>query len=383
MKYIKKALLVALIAGWAILTYPVHGHGNHHDIPPWQAPSKWPDRVMATVTDSPSSSFSVTWRTHKTVGVGLAEIALATPDARFDLAAKTVKAQSELFNPENLRTPDGNESIILNQGLDKVIYHSVTFTKLKPATLYAYRVRGEVGKWSPWYQLKTAPEKGVVKAVFFGDAQTGIRSHVSRTIAAAAKVAPDADLFIHGGDLVNTAEYDQEWAEWFEAGGRSYRMVPSLLVPGNHDYVNYSSRKGIAKHDGGKLFVADKTVTPWWRPQFNLPIEKSLPEDLYETVYDVRFSEDLHIFAIDSSGVDFDKQMNWLTKGLQQSNAKWRIVTMHHPLFSFVGGNEHPAARERRLQLADVFAKQRCRYGAYRASSYLSTGGARRKRGTL
>ncbi|WP_026052558.1 purple acid phosphatase family protein [Gayadomonas joobiniege] len=354
MNKINRIVLLMIVV---IFSSKSNAHGGHHQIPPWQAPTTWPDRIVATVTNSPSDSFSVNWRTSKTVGVALAEIVPATADARFDLNAKTVKATSELFDPAVLATPEGQEDIVLNQGLDKVVYHSVTFSGLKPDTLYAYRVRGEVGKWSAWYQVKTAPSTGHVKAVFFGDAQTGIRSHVSRTIAAAAKVAPDADLLIHGGDLVNTAEYDQEWAEWFDAGGRSYRMVPSLLVPGNHDYVNFSVRKGLGKREGGKLFVADKTVTPWWRAQFTLPIEKGLPLALHETVYAILYNDNLHIFAIDSSGIEFDKQMKWLAKELAMSKAKWRIVTMHHPLFSFVGGSEHPAAKERRLLLANVLAE--------------------------
>ena len=322
-------------------------------LPPWQAPTQWPDRIIATVTDDPTRSFAVTWRTNQLVGETIAQIALATPDARFDLNADTQTATSELVHLDHVMGPNGKFPFIYNQGLEPVIHHSVKFTDLQPNTLYAYRVRGARGMWSPWYQLQTAPAEGKIQFVFFGDAQTSIRSHVSRTIAAAYKAAPDAQFYVHGGDLTNKGTYDKEWAEWFAAGGRSYKMVPSLPVPGNHDYINFTPPE-ITDRRLRKLFQAPRAVTNVWRPQFNLPLSPDLPPDLQETTYQVRYNRDLHIFAIDSSGIEFDKQMTWLDKNLKASDASWKVVTMHHPLYSFVGGREHPAAKKRRTALLKV-----------------------------
>ncbi|GAA4877800.1 metallophosphoesterase family protein [Ferrimonas pelagia] len=347
--------LAASLAASLLLVGQLAAHPNHAAQPPWQAPTKWPDRIVATVTEEPTTSFSVSWRTAQTVGVAIAEIVEASPDVRFDLGAQAKKADSQLLLLDQMESPnDGTIHFVENQGLEPVIHHQVTFDDLKPDTLYAYRVRGARGHWSAWYQLKTAPAEGPIQFVFFGDAQTSIRSHISRTVAAAYKAAPHAQFYMHGGDLVNTAEYDMEWAEWFEAGGRSYRMVPNLMVPGNHDYINFSSRRGEARQETGKLFAAEKIVTPWWNAQFRLPTNNDLHDDLAGTAYDVRYNEQLHIFAIDSNGVDFEGQMAWLDKQLKASDAKWRVVTMHHPLFSFIGGNEHWAAAERRVQLLET-----------------------------
>lgn len=335
-------LLLALTIGFGC---PDRAPAEDSGAPPWQRATQWPDRIIATLSADPTRSFSVTWRTDQSIGETIAQIAPASADARFDLNAESVTARTENVVLDSIPSPGGPMPAIHNLGLAPVNYHSVTFNKLTPETLYAYRVRGARGMWSPWRQLRTAPVDGPVRFIFFGDAQTGIRSHVTRTIDAASVAVPDARFLIHGGDLVNRAFYDKEWAEWFEAGGRTYTTIPSLPVAGNHDYLNFS---------GEKLFTAERMVTPLWRPQFTLPVETGLPSALHETVYALLYSRNLHVFVIDSSGVAYDEQMTWLAQSLKASTAKWRVVTMHHPFFSFVGEDEADSAEDRRLGLMAV-----------------------------
>lgn len=340
------AALAACLAASAADAHPDHSNVDRQ--PPWQAASDWPDRIITTITEDPARSFSVSWRTDSSVGEAIAQIALATPDARFDLnVLDTNKATTEHVRLDQIEGPDGPVHVLQNHGLPPVHYHSLTFEELEPDTLYAWRVRGARGRWSPWRQLRTAPLAGPIQFIFFGDAQTAIRSHVTRTFDAASIEAPKARFAIHGGDLVNTAMYDQEWAEWFGALGRTHQMIPSVLVAGNHDYVNFDKDE-----EDPKLFeVENKTVAPVWRPQFALPVEPDVPEALRETVYDVRYHEDLHLFVLDSSGVDFDGQLRWLEQRIAASDARWKLLAMHHPLHAKVAGNEHPAHLERREAL--------------------------------
>ena len=340
-----KSTIRAGIAGLTALALPALAiaHEGHRDQPPWQEATSWPDRIITTLPGDPATGFAVTWRTSIDVTVAIAEIVPASEVARFDLTARTVRGETEQLNLTELATAGGEVMReIHNTGLPTVNYHSVEFEGLEPDTLYAWRVRGEAGQWSAWRQYRTAPLDGPLSFVFFGDAQTGIRSHVTRVFDTARQYAPNARFAIHGGDLVNTPFYDREWAEWFEALGPTHYVMPAILVAGNHDYVNLSKDEG---EDGGddKLFIADKTVSPIWRPQFALPVVDSLPVDLAETVYDVRYSKDIHVFVLDSSGVAFDQQLAWLESAVSASDARWKVLTMHHPLYSFVGGREHPA----------------------------------------
>ena len=324
--------------------------------PPWQAASIWPDRVIATLAENPQTSFSVTWRTDATVTRPVAQIAPASADARFDLAATSYRAQTSALPLDHFEVDGDRFPIIENHDLPAVHDHNITFRDLAPGTAYAWRVRGAAGAWTPWRHLQTAPASGPVRVLYFGDAQRGIRSHVTRVFDAARAAAPDASFAIHGGDLVNTANHDREWAEWHEALGTLHHVIPALPVPGNHDYVNLTKLQGAEGDD--KLFVARRTVTPLWRAQFTLPIEESVPSDLAETVYDVRYTQDLHVFALDSSGVAWLEQLAWLERALADSDARWRVLVMHHPIFSHIGGREHPAHAERRRTLVELLRAQ-------------------------
>jgi predicted phosphodiesterase len=307
--------------------------------PPWQQPSAWPDRIIVTLAGEPATSFSVNWRTEPGVTATAAEIAPATAQTRFDLAAKRVPAVSERFEYDPAWLEGQGNTDTSHWLIDPVAYHSVTFDGLEPGTLYAYRVQGAGGNWSAWRQVRTAPAGGPVEFLYFGDAQNGIRSHVSRMFETAAVVAPTANFMLHAGDLVNKGLDDRLWAEWFAAGGDLFQRMPSIPVPGNHD-------KGAGNRD---------VLTPFWRPQFVLPVEPGLPEVLSEAAYAIRYTPDLHLFAINSSALEFQQQLDWLAAQLKASKAKWRIVYMHHPFFSWVGdGIEKPDQTVKRAQL-DAF----------------------------
>jgi hypothetical protein len=177
------------------------------------------------------------------------------------------------------------------------------FKDLEPDTLYAYRVRGARGNWSEWIHYRTAPDGSPIKFLYYGDAQRGVLSHWSRIIREGFAFATDARFILHAGGLVNRGARDAEWSEWFRAGGFIHASHAVIPVAGNHEYVNTQaggSRDNLA------------VLSEHWRPQFALPVEESLPEALHETVYDVRYSQDLHIFVLDSSSAQWDEQLQWL-----------------------------------------------------------------------
>lgn len=339
-----KTCFVSLIYASMLLATNAAAHPDHRgDIPHWQQATGWPDRVITTYGDNPQTTISVTWRTDATVGRTIAQIAPATPDARFELNAETVRAGTEAIDLDDLVTPVGPGDKMENFGLDRVHYHSTVFKGLEPDTLYAWRVQGARGQWSEWFQTRTASAEGPVSFVYFGDAQNGIRSHWSRVIRAANQVAPDANFFLHAGDLVQKGDSDYNWAEWFVAGGFIHAMTPSVPVPGNHENISIPTDDGRVRYR-----------TPLWRPQFTLPVEKELPEHLHEMNYDVRVSKDLHIFVVDSAQTSFDAQAKWLNRELGQSDAKWKVVTMHHPYFVPAAFDRRDADAARRKALTPV-----------------------------
>lgn len=308
-------------------------------VPPWQAASNWPDRIILTPTEDPTRFVAVTWRTNSSVDSAIAQIAPATADARFDVQARAVSARTEALYLNSAMVDGVHLSAPDNTGLGVVHYHSVIFEGLEPDTLYAYRVQGATGAWSEWFQTRTAPETGPVKFVYFGDAQNGILSHWSRILRAAALKAPDARFYLHAGDLVNRAARDFEWAEWFKATGFIHGMVPAIPVVGNHEVQSY----GVGDNK------SDRVLSHLWRPQFTLPIEAELPAGLHETVYDVRYNDDIHLFVLNSLSSQTEAQARWLDSELSKSDALWRIVSFHYPIFS--SATDRDSARHREILL--------------------------------
>jgi 3',5'-cyclic AMP phosphodiesterase CpdA len=263
-------------------------------------PSPMPDRIVLTWAADPTNSQSVTWRTSVDVDKAYAEIAMATPGPEFAKTASRIEA----------------ESVALKTDLSTAHFHSVHFQELNPGTKYAYRV-GDGVNWSEWFQFKTAKvEQEPFSFIYFGDAQNDIRSMWSRVIREAYSDAPKAKFLLHAGDLVNTAQSDAQWGEWFGAGSWLNATIPNVPVVGNHEMHKSSEGKaGVTHH---------------WRPQFALPSHG--PQGLEETCYSFVYQNAR--FVILNSNMRLQEQAEWLDKTLAANSSPWVICSFHHPVFS-------------------------------------------------
>jgi 3',5'-cyclic AMP phosphodiesterase CpdA len=204
---------------------------------------------------------------------------------------------------------------------------------LTPETLYAYRV-GDGVHWSEWIHFKTASSQAKpLSFLYFGDAQNDLKSMWSRAIRGAYSKMPEANFMIHAGDLINRANSDHEWGEWFYAGGWVYSSMPSIATPGNHEYYRNAERETLlSKH---------------WQPTFTLP--ENGPENSKETVYYVDYQDtrliSLNSISLQISPEDSAAQVNWLTELLENNDQKWTVVTMHYPIYSSKRGRDNKRLR--------------------------------------
>lgn len=327
------AVFIALALAGAADAHPDHGAA------PWDHATRWPDRIIANPGEDPSTSFSVNWRADASVDEAVIQIVEANADAAFDRAAMIENARIEVADLEAVSFPYG-AALAPNHGRGVVHYFHRTFTNLKPDTLYAYRVRGARGHWSEWFQTRTAPSHGPLRFLYFGDAQRGVHSHWSRMIRQGVLTAPDANFILHAGDLVNRGHRDTEWAEWFDAGDFIHAMFPTIVVVGNHEH--------IATGPGGSR-EGQSRLGELWRPHFTLPVETRLPEQFHEAVYDILYPSGLHVFVLDSSARDWRVQMDWLVETSRQSDAPWKIVSLHHSPFR-PGVSGRPYHEDRQAQ---------------------------------
>jgi 3',5'-cyclic AMP phosphodiesterase CpdA len=305
MKIVMAYLLIALTA--SVCAHPA-------ELRHWEIASRDPDRIYLTFNGDPATARAVSWRTSAEIITAYAEIAPALGAPGFELAAHRIEANTEAIDLNQVK----------NNTQGTVHFHSVCFTNLQPNTLYAYRVGDGERHWSEWIQFRTATtEFTPFSFLYFGDAQNDILSRWSRTIRMAQQTAPNAAFMLHCGDLVDHAHDDNEWSQWFKAGGFLHAQITGIPVLGNHEYV------------GSFLALGEKTKSILWRPQFNLPVETSLPKKLYETCYTVDY-QGARVIVLNSNQHQ-QEQTAWFEAQLKRPGARWLIVAFHHPLFPPAG----------------------------------------------
>lgn len=316
MTYRLTLCLIGMIA-IAPCTFAHDDEDHSHQHPPLAddaetyKPSLVPDRIVLTWTGDPATTQAVTWRTSTDVRRGLAEIAVAGSGPDFVNSAKTFEATSQA----------------LLSNLSTAHFHTVKFEQLQPKTKYAYRV-GDGVNWSEWFHFTTASDTpGPFSFVYFGDAQNNVRSMWSRVIREAYGDAPDLSFFLHAGDLINRAESDGEWGEWFAAGKWLNAMVPSIAVPGNHEQA--------------KLPDGTRRLSHHWRPTFAFP--ENGPVGLEESCYTLVY-QGTRIIGLNSNKQLTD-QAKWLEQILAENECRWVVVTFHHPIYSTGNGRDNNELR--------------------------------------
>jgi 3',5'-cyclic AMP phosphodiesterase CpdA len=262
------------------------------------------------------------------------------------------------------------------------LYHSVTFTGLKPKTRYVYRV-GDGTVWTEWFEFRTASDQpDRLSFIYFGDAQNDVKAHWSRVVRGAYSDMPKANFILHAGDLINRANADGEWGEWHGAAGWINGMIPSVPTPGNHEY---------AAPTGAAAFIGwgkKSRISQNWRPQFTLP--QNGPPGLEESTYYLDI-QGVRLISLNSNEMQ-EEQVAWLEPLLADNPNKWTIITFHHPIYSTARGRDNKKLRELWRPLFDKYTPDLVlqghdhtygRSGVMREDNLLTGARLRDERGTV
>lgn len=285
-----------------------------------------PERIMLNVTETPSISQAVTWRTRGETINPKAQIAPASDFSALKENLKTITATGEK----------------VHLGKEEIVYHyTAVFKDMTPGTRYIYRV-GADENWSEWNQFKTAGDgRDPFTFVYFGDPQEEIKSMCSPIFRAAYKKAPDAQFWLITGDLVDNGDRDGQWDELFYALGWIPRTTPMMVVPGNHAYPDKRYLKG-----------ADYKIFDLWRPHFTLP--KNGPAGLEETVYYIDYQGVRFVMLNGNEGLE--EQARWLDGILAANRQSWVIVGIHQPIYTTSVRRNKEATNRNRSKLHDLMA---------------------------
>lgn len=266
------------------------------DEAPYDPPST-PDRVMLTFGDSRPESRNISW----TCGTDLKPSFVSLIDT-----ADTTR----------IRIPATGETFASRSG--KAAYYVARLRHLRPGHTYRYRVT-TANRHSPWHTFRMPQaDQQTLSFIYSGDIQDTIGGIANILLRQAFKRHPDAQFLICGGDLTERPT-DAFWGETFCSLDSICQSHPVLTAAGNHEYL-----KGIV-------------------------CEMERRFDLIHSYYLDSMEDDNHIFTLTLGPAQFFvldsnrelpsllQQANWLEEALSTSRAQWKIVVLHHPLYSLRG----------------------------------------------
>lgn len=268
---------------------------------PAYTPSAVPGRVLLTFGDGNEDSRNVSWQCDTILKPSYVELRLGGDDE-----SRTFPADGEVFASRS----------------GKSAYYVARLRSLLPDTCYHYRViTGE--EKSAWHTFRTYPfRRDKFSFIYIGDVQDTINGKTNILMKKAFSRFPDAEFLVSGGDLTERPS-DNYWAESFRSLDSLAQTLPLLGVTGNHDYL--------------------KTLPRSLERRFSLIYSYFLDSKEDDNhVYSLRYG-DAEFFLLDSNR-EFNflwEQRKWLEKKLSESSARWKILVLHHPLYSIKGSTNN------------------------------------------
>jgi acid phosphatase type 7 len=282
-------------------------------------PSSAPDRILLTWSDDPCTTRDVTWQCDTLSKRGLLQ-----------LFGAAVGKDTIVFA--------SSRQVIATQG-GAAAYYKVGLKGLKSGQQYSYRV-GNEGKWSDWYSFKTCLSgDNSYSFIFIGDVQDSINGKAGDLFRKAYASQPDAAFILFIGDMIERP-HDEYWKEFFREGGNIFRTIPVVASPGNHEY-----HKGIIQK-----------IDERWMAHFSFP--QNGPKDFLGRVCYWDY-DDTRFISMDTNGIQgiFSalSQRNWLKKVLENTKQRWKVVIMHHPVYSTSRGRDYFIIRDLFKPLFDKY----------------------------
>lgn len=178
------------------------------------------------------------------------------------------------------------------------IRHEIVIRGLRPATRYDFTIEpgGAAGS------LKTPPgEDGELFFIVWGDSRT-YYERLARVAELAARDKPD--FTVHTGDLVEEGTVEEDWDRFFESAAPLLRTGALWPAMGNHEH-------------GAKQYL-ELFVLPQPRSWYSFTAGQA------------------QFFVLDSNWTSRrdPRQVEWFSRELKASKARFRFVVCHHPLVS-------------------------------------------------
>ncbi len=254
---------------------------------------------------------------------------------------------------------DANKETELVETADED-YFKCDLVGLTANTTYEFKIgkknsTDETNDWSKIYSFTTAPESideftfvavGDTQGLSWDGTNTSTKGYMYAQAAfnEAFEEVPNAAFMVHTGDVVERGYDKNMWNWYFKSLGDYGSYIPSFTAIGNHDtqgtpfyfdlHFNHPNNGGAAAFD---MDYINAKVT-----NSNILTNLQTPDELTYS-YDYGDAHFTVLYTGSYVGDDrylLEAQRDWLENDLKNSNAKWKILIIHEPVYHRVGGGE-------------------------------------------
>jgi 3',5'-cyclic AMP phosphodiesterase CpdA len=171
--------------------------------------------------------------------------------------------------------------------------------------------------------------------LYLGDAQTGLEGW-GRLLQKATSRHSAIDFILLAGDLVDRGNERSNWDHFFLRAAGVFDRVPVMPCVGNHEYLDVGPRL--------------------YRAYFELP--RNGPSGIAPDLAYHFETGDACFAVLDSTLTAYDteaaaRQAEWLDRVLAQTDATWKFVMLHHPIYPSHPWRDIPGLRERLVPIFD------------------------------
>lgn len=210
-----------------------------------------------------------------------------------------------------------------------------TVTGLEAGTQYAYQLVN--GDTSSEIHTFTTAKSGAFKFLFAGDPQLGASGNLNsdnsgwaQTLKAAVEKVPDAAFLLSAGDQVNTADNEVQYSAYLEQS--QLYDLPVATVVGNHDSASNS-----------------------YDQHFNVPNESDKGKTAASADYWFRYGNTLFLVLNVNNRSTAEHKAFMEDAIAQNTDAAWKVVAMHHSVYSVANHATENDILQRRNELVPVF----------------------------
>lgn len=317
-KYIILIIVVAVVA----ISVWVHSRWDVWFANPVEEPyvsSPYPYRIMLTPGDAAPTSRNISWQCDSVLrGSHVTCADIITGDTT------TIEAVGEVFV-----SPAGRSA-----------YYVARLRGLTAGHEYCYQVASG-DSVSAWYRFSVPEDKEETSFLYFGDIQDTIGGVCQKAFRTAFNAHPERKMVVLGGDFANCPTHSS-WGQAFHTVDSVSQSMTMMNVTGNHEYMK-------------SLFAKlQRRFTLTFSYYLDSEIGHSEGDDVSGSQVFTTTLGNVQFFCLDANR-EYPyllSQRSWLKEELEKSTATWKVVVMHHPIYST--RNEKNNAVQR-FVFADMF----------------------------